>query len=90
MVLLLVSCDFINSPHCKAEARSALQRHKAGRCRIFPVILRPCDWKTRPWAKLVCLPTDGHPVISQRWHTRDEAFADVAHRLRDWINKRAA
>jgi TIR domain-containing protein len=90
VALLLVSCDFISSPHCNAEARWALRRHKAGRCRIFPVILRSCDWTTRPWAKLLCLPTDGHPVMGAKWHSPDEAFTDVARRLRDWIIKRAA
>jgi TIR domain len=85
VVLLLVSCDFISSPHCNAEARCALERHQAGSCLSIPIILRDCDWTTRPWAQLVCLPTDGHPVMGGKWHSPDEAFADVARRLRDWL-----
>jgi hypothetical protein len=90
VVLLLVSCDFINSAECEAEARRALRRHNSRRCRAIPIILRDCDWTSRPWARLTCLPTDGHPVASRRWRSRDEAFTDVARRLRDWITRKAA
>jgi hypothetical protein len=90
VVLLLVSCDFISSSECRAEAHRALRRQRARRCKTIPVILRDCDWSSRPWAKCMCLPTDGHAVRSRRWHSPDEAFTDVARRLRDWLTRKAA
>ena len=68
----------------------ALKRHDAGECISVPNHPGECDWKTRPWARLVCLPTDGRPVMSGKWHSPDEALTDVARRLRDWITRKAA
>ncbi|HVE83171.1 MAG TPA: toll/interleukin-1 receptor domain-containing protein [Myxococcales bacterium] len=88
VVLLLVSSDYISSRFCTAEALRALERDDAGECFTVPIILRECDWTTRPWARLVSLPTDGRAVMSNRWHSPDEAFTDVARRLRAWVIKR--
>lgn len=39
MVLLLLSPDFLESPHCKQETARALERK--GKARVVPVRLRP-------------------------------------------------
>ena len=60
--------------------RRAMERHECGQCRVIAVILRPCDWQTTPFAKLLVTPKDGKPVT--KWPDRDEAFLDVVKQIR--------
>lgn len=57
------------------EMRRALERHKAGTCRVVPILLRPTYWEDAPFSSLQLLPTDARPIT--RWPDRDEAFQDV-------------
>lgn len=81
IILLLVSSDFISSRYCYSrEMVRAMERHAAGGARVIPVILRPCDWTSAPFGKLLAAPRDGKAVTS--WPDRDEALADVAKHVR--------
>ncbi|AZN73344.1 toll/interleukin-1 receptor domain-containing protein [Georhizobium profundi] len=81
VILLLVSADFIASRYCfDIEMARALERHGEGTARVIPVILRHCDWKTMPFAKLLAAPTDGKPI--KAWADIDEAYTDVAGHIR--------
>jgi len=76
LILLLISADFIASDYCyNAQLEEALQRHKAGKAWIIPVILRAVRWEHTPIGRLKPLPTDGKPITS--WINQDEAFLDV-------------
>src|SRR5260221_721836 len=76
LILLLISSDFMNSDYCYGkEMRRALERHRAGTCRVIPILLRPTYWEDAPFSSLQLLPTDARP--STRWSDRDEAFQDV-------------
>ena len=80
-VLLLVTPDFIASDYCySVEMTRALERHREGRIRIFPVIVRPTDWRHTPLRELQVLPKDGKPIVE--WASRDRAWLDVTDRLR--------
>src|SRR5947207_10937071 len=62
--------------HCyEIEMQRALQRHRANEARVVPVVVRPCNWSTTPFAKLQCLPRDGKPIVM--WDNRDLAWSDV-------------
>lgn len=77
IVLLLISPDFIASDYCfEIEMSRALQRHKEGKARVIPIIVRPCHWKGMPFAELLVLPTDGTPVTE--WPNQDKAWLSVA------------
>jgi len=81
IVLLLISADFIASRYCyDIEMQRALNRHRAGRARVIPIILRAADWHTAPFGKLQALPTEGKPVTSRR--PRDTAWLEVATGIR--------
>jgi len=81
IILLLVSPDFLASDYCRTvEVKRALERDAAGKARVIPVILRPCQWTRTPIGQLQALPKDGKPVT--RWDDRDEAFLDVAEGIR--------
>src|SRR6266568_709473 len=76
IILLLVSVDFLASNFCyNIEMKRALARHDVGEARVIPIILRPADWKSTPFAKLKALPTDGKAVTL--WRTYDEDFVDI-------------
>jgi len=81
IILLLVSADFLASEYCYSrEMQRAMERLDAGSAVIIPVILKPCDWHTAPFGKLLAIPRDGKPVTS--WANVEEAFADIAGHIR--------
>jgi len=81
IILLLVSADFLASDYCYSkEMQLAMERHEAGSAVVVPVILKPCDWHSAPFGKLLATPRDGKPVTS--WANVEEALADVASHVR--------
>src|SRR6266496_3118634 len=88
IVLLLVSPDFMRSDYCYSiEMQQALERHTRGEICVIPIILRYGEWKEAPFGRLQVLPTEGKPVVSQSWHNRDEAFANVVQGIRKAVEK---
>jgi TIR domain len=89
IVLLLISQHFNNSDYCASiEMTRALERNAAGECAVVPVLLRPCDWQTAPYARLNAIPRNNLPVTE--WKSQDAAFAEVVKELRELIKRRAA
>jgi hypothetical protein len=81
IILLLISPDFLASKYCaEIEGARAIARHDAKEARVVPILLRPSDWHTTPFARLQALPEDGKPVTT--WGDRDSAFLNVAKGLR--------
>lgn len=81
VILLLVSANFIGSDYCYSkEMERAIERHNSGDARIVPVILRPCDWHSAPFGKLMATPRDGKAITM--WANTDEAFTDVVRQVR--------
>lgn len=81
IILILVSPSFIRSSYCyDIELEKAIERHKKGKARVVPIILRPCQWDLTPLKGLLAMPTDGRPVIE--WPNNDTAFNDVAVGIR--------
>ena len=86
IILLLVSSSFISSEYCYSnEMRKALELHEAGQARVIPIILRPCDWHSAPFGKLLAIPKDGKPVTM--WANPDEAFTDISKQIRSAVEK---
>jgi tetratricopeptide (TPR) repeat protein len=80
VILLLVSSDFINSDYCDREVSFALERNEAGGACVIPIIVRDCDWRSQPFAKLEVLPRDGIPVRRRR--SRDAVWTSVVEAIR--------
>ena len=86
LVLLLVTADFLASSRgWEVEMSRALERHQAGVARVVPVIVRPCDWKSTPLARLQAVPKDAIPVT--RWADPEDAWVDVAQRVRKLVTE---
>jgi hypothetical protein len=80
IVLLLVSESFVGSVECAREMWRALEQREKGRTVVVPVILRHCDWRAAPFAKLNALPTDGAPIDSAP--DRERAYLEVVQGVR--------
>jgi hypothetical protein len=86
LILLLISNDFIASRYCyDVEMAAALERHRTGQALVVPLIVRPTDWRSSPFANLKALPTDGVPMTSRKWRSLDEAMTSVTGGLRDAV-----
>ena len=66
VVLVLVSQAFLNSRYItEVEIVEMIQGLGEGGLRVYPVILRKCDWKTRAWLA----GTQAQPETARRWRT---------------------
>ena len=63
-MLVLVSQAFLNSRYIsEVEVAEMIQSLGARGLRVYPVLLRKCDWKTRAWlAGTQAQPRDGKTV----------------------------
>jgi hypothetical protein len=81
-----VSTSFLASNYCwSIEMDRAMARHASGEARVIPIILKPCDWKDAPFAKLQALPKDAKPIVS--WSNADEAYLNVVDGIRRVLGK---
>jgi TIR domain len=76
LILLLVSSDFLASDYCYGtEMQRALQRHETNEAIVVPLLLRPCDWQSTPFASLQALPSGEKPITL--WSNRDAGWTNV-------------
>ena len=81
IILLLISSSFLSSDYCWSEELGiAMARHDAGKARVIPIILHPCDWEETPFARLQMLPKDAKAVTL--WSNEDEALTNVVQGIR--------
>ena len=90
IILLLISVDFNASDFIwEKELASAMKRHEEGTAHVVPIILRRCEWRNMPYAKLQALPRNATPVTE--YPNRDAAFTEIAvgiEKLVDYVNAR--
>ena len=67
------------------EVQRALERHESDKTIVVPLIVRPVDWQSAPFAKFQALPRDAVPVTS--WQNTDEAWLDITRGLRRTIDE---
>jgi internalin A len=81
LIMLLVSADFIASDYVwEQEVKVALERHETGEAIVVPIMLKPCDWETAPFAKLQGLPRGMRPVSD--FVDIEEGWTEVAKGVR--------
>jgi hypothetical protein len=86
VILLLISPDFLASDYCYGvEMQRALERHGAGEAQVIPILLRPVDWESAPFASLQCLPHNAQPITL--WKNEDEALVTVVKGIRAVIEQ---
>jgi hypothetical protein len=88
IILLLISADFIASYHCyDIEMERALERHRTGKARVIPILLRPVDLQENSFEGLEALPKNKQPVTE--WANKDKAFVDIVCGIRSAIDDMA-
>lgn len=81
LFIALVSPDYIDSTYCyDKEFKRAQELADAGRLRIVPVILEPCDWLSSPFSELLALPKDGMAI--SEWTNQNVAYLDIVNGIR--------
>lgn len=82
IILLLVSASFMASDYIHSgELQHAIALHRAGKVRVIPLLIRPCDWQGTPFSELKPLPENGLAVTS--WPNQDSAFLDIVQGIRN-------
>jgi hypothetical protein len=61
----------------------ALENHEKGLVRVIPILLRSCEWRDMPYAKLQAIPAGNKPIKS--FADQDEAYTSVAKSIRDVV-----
>jgi serine/threonine protein kinase len=81
LILVLMSADLLACDYCwGVEISAGLQRHRAGRARLVPVILRACDW--RPcFPDLQQVPATGVPLVTDAAKIDDARFLEAASEI---------
>lgn len=86
IILLLVSSHFLaDEPLWDTELKAAIERHERKEATLIPIILRPCDWESAPFAKLKTLPHAKAKTISA-YADKDEAWLEVVQAIKQISN----
>ena len=89
LFLLLISVDFMNSEFInQVEFKFAIDRHKAGKSIVIPIIINYCQWDIDFYFteynfnlnELQVLPQAGMPVDD--WKTPEQAYNNIASGIR--------
>ncbi|MCY6489707.1 toll/interleukin-1 receptor domain-containing protein [Leptolyngbya sp. GGD] len=86
IILLLISAAFIASDRYEIEMQRALERHENRQARVIPILLKPCDWESAPFAELEVLPKGRKPVTAGDIETALSAIAQEIRRVAVELN----
>jgi TIR domain len=83
LVLLLLSPDLFSHDYFySTELSAVLERHRAGRARLVPVVLRSCTWEEYlPTLGLQPVPTDEQPLMASSPEVTDHRVAEAAREI---------
>lgn len=91
VALLLLSADYLfDDKMHDVELAYMLERHRAGKLRIIPVLSRPCDWEHHPRrGDLQVLPRDGKAIWTRHKDEREQILADIVNEVREILGSPA-
>ena len=89
LIMFLVSTAFLASGYIElVEVRRALERHEAKQAHILPILVKPCDWTYRDWAKVQAFPRygpDARPLsFWEKQGELDDALTQISQHIRAW------
>jgi len=89
IAVLLISADFLNSKFItEKEIPMLLQQQQEKGLRIFPIILKPCDWLGITWVKqFMARPKDGRPLSAGNENQIETDLAAIAKEIRELLQK---
>lgn len=84
LIILLVSVEFISSPHCNGSMmEQVMQRHQKGLIHFIPIIAGYVDYSDAPFGKLSVLPINGKPIVA--WRRQDEALFYITLEIKNIV-----
>jgi len=85
--IALISNDFIGTDTLyKIFFRQVFSMHTKNLLKLFPVLLRYCNWEMTPIAHLRILPENKIPVTDKQWSSEDKPFKHVIDRILQQID----
>jgi formylglycine-generating enzyme required for sulfatase activity len=89
VAILLVSADFLTSRFVRdEEVPRCLERRSEDELRVFPVIVRDCDWRIVPWlAPLQIRPRGARPLAGFQGNDRDRELTAIAREVREILRR---
>ena len=87
VAILLVSANSLTSDFIlREEVSRLLERRASEGLRIFPVVIKPCDWGAVDWLRRMNLrPTDGKPLSGGTDYQIDLALTEIAKEVRQLL-----
>jgi hypothetical protein len=87
VAVFLISVDFLNSKFIAGtEVPQLLERRVKSGLQIFPVIVRSCNWKQKPWlSPLQARPAGAKPLAGFEGDGRDAELAAIAKEIREML-----
>jgi tetratricopeptide (TPR) repeat protein len=84
VAILLVSANSLTSDFIlNEEVERLLERRQSEGIRIFPIVIKPCDWEAVAWLRRMNLrPKDGRPLSGGTEHQIDADLAAIAKEVR--------
>lgn len=84
VAILLISADSLTSEFVLyEEIEHLLKRRDESGLPVFPIIVKPCDWKAVPWlARMNLRPEDLSPLSSKTEAQSEAALASIAEEVR--------
>ena len=91
VAILLVSANSLTSDFIlREEVSRLLERRASEGLRIFPIVIKPCDWGAVDWLRRMNLrPKDGKPLSGGSDHEIDLALAEIAKEIRELLKRTA-
>ncbi|HLZ55944.1 MAG TPA: toll/interleukin-1 receptor domain-containing protein [Ktedonosporobacter sp.] len=80
VILLLISDHYLGSrSYYTQEMMPAIEQHKQGKARTFPILLSPVIWRQTPLATLQILPSNAIPITL--WGNVDLALTSIVEEI---------
>jgi hypothetical protein len=91
VIVLLVSRAFLASDFIREEELPrAIERRRAGKARLIPILLHECPWRDTALKDIQGLPDGMNPFGSQRRAQRLTIWSEIAQRILDVVKDVAA
>jgi len=83
IVVMLITVDFLTQDHIMdQQVPMILQRRQKEGMRVFPIIVKPCNWREVDWlAPLQVAPRDCTPIAKGSEYEIEEALAEIANEI---------
>jgi capsular exopolysaccharide synthesis family protein len=84
VAILLISKSFLSSEFIlREEVPRLLMRRSEDGLRVFPILIKPCDWEAVPWLREMQVMTlNGLALSSGRQFQRESALTAIAQQIR--------